>query len=182
MTNWYSGIYKAFMLSSVISFLISFFTTGVNSYGSILTGYSTLVLAVSLILLLLFNNIFRVTQNNNSASVLTLLLVATGPFLLMLGILAILLYLTVKYKDIIINNNVSQSYNTFTNIGILLFLLQTSIVFTSLNSRDFELTGKLSKVTSGLLYLLGVLTLFSTWIVYITLKYYTTDGFTFAMV
>jgi len=177
MNSWYSGIYKAFILASVISFCISFFSSGINSYGSILTGYSTLVLAILMILVTLFNNILRVTQMNSSLNSTMLLVKATGPFILMLAIIGFLLYLTINYKNIIVNNNVSQSYNTFTTIGILLFFLQSSIVFSSLNSPSFESTGKLPKLITGALYLLGVLSIFSTWIVYITLKYYTTDGF-----
>ena len=176
--NWYSGIYKAFILASVISFLISFFTSGINSYGSILTGYSTLILAIIMIIITLINNIFRITQHNPSLSSFHLIFSATGPFLLMLGILGFLLFLVIKYKSIIVNNNVSQSYNTFNAICIMLFLLQSSIVFSSLTSQRFETTGKLPKIISGILYLLGVLSIFSAWIVYITLTYYTTDGFT----
>jgi hypothetical protein len=177
MNSWYSGVYKAFILSSVISFFISFFTTGLNSYGSTLTGYSTLLLGVIMILVSLFNNILRVTQGNGSFSSFYLMISSTGPFLIMLGVLGFLLYLTINYKNLIVENHVSQSYYTFRSVTIILFLLQTFMVFSSINSQKFMATAKLPPVTSSLLYLLGVLSIFSTWIIYITLKYYTTDGF-----
>jgi hypothetical protein len=177
MSTLYSGIYKAFILASAVSFLISFFTSGNNSYGSTLVGYCTLILGIILILLLLFNNIFRVTQNDNSSQVFYLIFTTAGPFLLMLAVISMLVYLIVNYKNIIVENNVSASYNTFTNVVIILFILQSGMVFYNINSERFETTGKLSPIVSSLLYLLGVLTIFCTWIIYISLKYYTTDGF-----
>lgn len=177
MNSWYSGVYKAFILSSVISFLISFFTSGINSYGSTLTGYSTLILGVIMILISLFNNILRVTQGNNSFSSFYLMISSTGPFLIMLGVLSFLLYLTINYKDLIVDNHVSQSYYTFRTVSIVLFLLQTFMIFSNINSQKFIATAKLRPDISSLLYFLGVLSIFSTWIIYITLKYYTTDGF-----
>lgn len=175
MDEWYSGIYKAFILASSISFLISFFTSGVNSYGSILTGYSTLVLGIMMILLILFNNIFRVTQN--TAQSLLTILTTTGPFLLMLGVIGFILYLVIMYKNIIVNGNVAPSYYTFSKIAIILFLAQTFLVYNNLNTEQFNKSGKLTKVTSSLLYLLGVLTLMCSFILYITLKYFVADGF-----
>jgi uncharacterized membrane protein len=46
-----------------------------------------------------------------------------------------------------------------------------------LNTKEFEESGKISKILSSLLYLLGVLSLYSTMIIYIILKYFRTDGF-----
>jgi glucan phosphoethanolaminetransferase (alkaline phosphatase superfamily) len=118
MNEWYSGIYKAFILASAVSFFISFFTTGTNSYGSILTGYSTLILGIIMILILLFNNIFRVSQNTTQT--LSALLMTTGPFLLILGVIGFILYLVITYKNIIVEGHVATSYYTFTKISVIL--------------------------------------------------------------
>jgi len=56
-------------------------------------------------------------------------------------------------------------------------LLQIYIVFTNINTDKFETTGKISKVTSSLIYLLGVLTVMSSLIIFTVLKYFRTDGF-----
>lgn len=77
----------------------------------------------------------------------------------------------------IMANHVSQSYYTFSNIAIVLLLLQLYIVYTNISSDKFETSGKLSKVTSSLIYLLAVLTSMCSLILFIILKYYTTDGF-----
>jgi hypothetical protein len=65
MTNWYAGIYKAFVIASVISFIISFFSSGTVSLGSILAGYSLLILGIMMILLILFNKILAVSQGQS---------------------------------------------------------------------------------------------------------------------
>jgi hypothetical protein len=95
----------------------------------------------------------------------------------MLGVIGFILYLIINYKTIIIANNVSPSYYTFSNIAIMLFLIQIYFVYTNIDNDKFTTTGKMSKVTSSLIYLLGVLTLTCSLILFTVLKYYTTDGF-----
>jgi hypothetical protein len=173
MNTWYTGIYKALILAGMISFLISFFSSGVNSYGSVLSGYVTLTLGILMILVILINNILKTEASNSFYQIITSL----GPFLLMLAVLVFLLYLVSYYKNIIVENNAAPYYYKFTNIGILLFFLQTYIILTNLNSHKFLLTGNLPTITNRLLYLLCILNLFSSWVIYINLRYYTTDGF-----
>ena len=177
MKDWYSGVYKALILTSVIAFLISFFSSGTISLGAILAGYSVLILGILMILLILFNQIMKGTQDQSMLQILYSILLMAGPFLLMLGVIGFVLYLIIFYKNIIIDGYISDSYYTFSNITIILLLLQIYIVFTNINTDRFETTGKISKVTSSLIYLLGVLTIMSSLIIFTVLKYFRTDGF-----
>jgi hypothetical protein len=52
MKNWYASVYKALIMTSVIAFIISFYSTGTVSLGALLSGYSVLILAVMMILLI----------------------------------------------------------------------------------------------------------------------------------
>lgn len=176
MKEWYVGIYKALIIASVIGFLISFFSQGTVSYGSMLAGYSILVLGISMILLILFTQILKVTQNDSAFQIISTILMTSGPFLLMLGIIGFVLYLLIKYKDPINDNHISQSYHTFSNITIILLLIQIYMVYTNIATKEFEVSGKMSKVTSSLIYLLGVLTGMCSMIMYIILKFFRTDG------
>ena len=90
------------------------------------------------------------------------------------------MYLSVpgKYKPIILQDHVANGYHSFSNINVILILIQLYIVYTNITSDSFEKTGKISKVTSSLIYLLGVLSAISSIILYTILKYFTTDGFT----
>ena len=45
------------------------------------------------------------------------------------------------------------------------------------DSKQYNETGKVGKLPNGILYLLSVLTMISTGIVYIILTFYRTDGF-----
>jgi hypothetical protein len=174
---WYSGVYKALIIASVVSFLISFFSTGNMSYNSLISGYSTLTLGIMLILTILISKILEITKNDPVSQMFITILVSLGPFLLMLAVIGFILYLIIFYKTPILENHVSQSYYTFSNITIILLLIQIYIVYKNINTKEFDISGKISKVTSSLIYLIGVLTSFSAMIIYIILKYFRTDGF-----
>lgn len=178
MSNWYAGIYKALICASVICFLISFFSSGNVSFGSNLAGYSVLILAVMMILLILFNNLFRVMQGASIFQLILSIFMTTGPFILMLGVIGFIMYLTIFYMNPIMEGHVSPSYSTFSNIAIILFLLQIYIVYMNISNDKFETTGKISKITSSLIYLLGVLTAACSLILFTILNYFRTDGFT----
>jgi hypothetical protein len=173
MKDWYSGVYKAFITASVIAFIISTFFTGKVAYGAELAGYSSLIIGVMLILVILFKNLFG---GNSDASSITNVLMTTGPFILMLGVIGFVLYLMIVYKEAIIDGHVSPSYHSFSNIAIILFLIQVYVVYSSLSSDKFTATGKMSKVTAGIVYLFGILTLMCSLILYTILKYFRTDG------
>lgn len=177
MSSWYSSVYKALIMASVIAFTISFFAQGNVSLGAILSGYSVLILAVMMILIILFKNLIKSMNGQSTLQILLTIVTTTGPFLLMLGVIGFILYLIINYKTLIISNHVSPSYYTFSNIAIMLLLIQIYFVYTNIDSDRFITTGKMSQVTSSLIYLLGVLTWACSLILFTVLKYYTTDGF-----
>ena len=178
MSGWYSSIYKAFIISAIISFVIGFFSEGKVSLGSYITGYSVLILGIMMILLILFNSIMKITEGQSIFQILYTILLTAGPFLLMLGVIAVILYLMITYKSIILQGHVANGYHSFSNINIILILIQLYIVYTNISSDSFEKTGKMSKVTSSMVYLLGVLSTITSIILYTILRYFTTDGFT----
>ena len=178
MSSWYSSIYKAFIISAIISFVIGFFSEGKVSLGSYITGYSVLILGIMMILLILFNSIMKITEGQSILQILYTILLTAGPFLLMLGVIAFILYLMITYKSIILQGHVANGYHSFSNINIILILIQLYIVYTNISSDSFEKTGKMSKVTSSVVYLLGVLSTITSIILYTILRYFTTDGFT----
>jgi hypothetical protein len=177
MANWYSSVYKACILASSISFIIGFFTQDKISLGAYIAGYSVLTFGIMMILIILFNSIFKTSINNSTTQILYSIFTTTGPFLLIFGVIAFVLYLLIKYYNIIVEGNVSSGYNTFSNIIVMLLLLQVYLVYTNIENERFESSGKISKVTSSIMYLLGVLTTICSINLYIILKYYTTDGF-----
>jgi hypothetical protein len=178
MSNWYNGIYKGFIIAGVISFIIAFFSQGEVSLGAYIAGYAVLILAIIMILIILLNNIFRVTKDESTLKLILSIILTTGPFLLMLGVIGFILYLMITYKNNIIAGHVSSGYNSFSNIVSLLLFIQLYIVYTNISTESFESTGKISPLTSSIIYLLSVLSGICSVILFTILKYFTTDGFT----
>jgi hypothetical protein len=177
MKDWYSSIYKACIISSLISFIIGFFMSPENGLGAYIAGYSVLTLGILMILIILFNNVLRTSSNGSSIQILYSIFMTSGPFILMLGVISFVLYLLIKYKDNIVAGHVAPSYNSFSNIVVLLLLLQIYLIYTNISTESFEINGKISKVTSSIVYLLGILTAICSIILNTILKYYSTDGF-----
>jgi len=178
MDDLYSTIYKACIYASIVAFIIGFFTTATSSLGAYLAGYSVLILGIMMILVIIFSNILKVSSNSSMLQLCYSIFGSAGPFILMLGIISFVLYMLIYYKNKIINGTISSSYNSFSNIIVILLMLQLFIVINNVNNEKFKTTGKLSNITSSIIYLLGVLTAISSIILNTILKYYSTDGFT----
>lgn len=177
MRDWYTSIYKACILTSAILFVIGFFTDSKISLGSYITGYSILSLGIMMILIILFKSILAVSSYASVYQISYSIFMTSGPFILIFSIIGFVLYLLINYKDKIIKGHVADSYNSFSNIIVLLLLIQIYLVYTNINTNKFETTGKISKVISSIVYLLGLLTAISSVILGTILKYYSTDGF-----
>lgn len=177
MKDWYSTIYKACILASLVAFIIGFFTDSKTSLGAYIAGYSVLTLGIMMILIVLFNGILKINSSSSTFQILYSILMASGPFLLILAVISFVLYLLINYKDNIIAGHVAPSYNSFSNIIVLLLLLQVYLVYTNINTDSFQSSGKIPKITSSFVYLLGVLTAICSIILSTILKYFSTDGF-----
>ena len=177
MKDWYSTVYKACIFAAMISFILGFFTESKTSLGAYMAGYSVLILAIMMILIVLFNNIFRVGGNDTGFQIIYSILMTTGPFILILGVISFVLYLLIKYQSNIVDGKIAPGYNSFSNIIVMLLLIQIYLVYTNISTERFETTGKLSRVTSSIVYLIGTITGICSIILYTILKYYSTDGF-----
>ena len=59
----------------------------------------------------------------------------------------------------------------------MLIILQIYLIYSNMDKQEFKNNGYISSLTTGILYLLGVLTLFTTGTIYVILKYFRADGF-----
>lgn len=176
MALWYSTVHKSFIAASIISFIISFFSQGKVSLGSSLAGYCLLLLAIMLVLVILFTSIIKIQNNLSTFQLIIYILMTTGPFILMLGTIGFLIYLTIFYMSAIIAGHVSPTYYTFKNMVIILMLVKIYVTYQHISTSNFEQTGKLSKITFSLLYLFGVIAALCSLILFTLLKYFRTDG------
>jgi hypothetical protein len=176
MKNWYSSIYKAFLIGSVISFIIYFVTSGNTSLGAMISGYSILILTTMMILYIILYDVLQLTQNASFFQSLLSMIFACGPFLLILFVIGFVLYLIIKFKNKILSGHVSSGYTTFSNIIIVLLLLQVYLIYNGINSEKFETTKRLSKVTNSILYLYGVIAAICSITLFTILNNFSADG------
>ena len=98
------------------------------------------------------------------------------PFLIMLSVISTQIYFNITYKDKIIEDRLSSGFKIFSNIVIILLIIQTYIIYSVVSSKTFNDTG-ITSVTTSVLLLLAVLSGIATNIIRTILKYFTTDGF-----
>ena len=184
----YNNVWRSTIFASMITFLIYMFTEGKTSYNALLSVYSLLIITIMLIVVgLMVSPIYKKTNTTSNLSLTWTIIRQTGPFLLILAIIGFMLYLLVAYKNQITNNLVPPSFYSFSNITTTLIFLEMYIIYNYItcigdgncydDTKYYEDSGKIGKVTIGILYLLGVLMLVSTSIVYTILHYFKTDGF-----
>ena len=166
MDNYLPQIYRSFMLACVVAFVIAFFTNGNVSFGALLAGYCLLILSISLIITIILSSKNEMLKN----------LLASLPFFLLFGIIGFLMYLTISNMNTIISNHVSPSYSGFVNITLILLLIIVYIVYQNITNPTFINTGKISNLTTSLIYLFGLLALITSLILFTILTYFKTDG------
>jgi hypothetical protein len=177
MTNVYSVIYKSCIYASSVAFILACFTSSSTSFGAYLAGYSVLTLGLLIILLVLFSNIIKTSSGASIFQILHSAISTTGPFILMLSVVSFMVYLMITYKDNIVKQDTAPGYNTLSTLIIILLMFQLYIVIRNTDTERFELTGKIPKIMTSILYLLGTITAISSVFLYRKLKYYSTDGF-----
>jgi hypothetical protein len=172
--TWDVYLWKSTIIAAVITFIIGMFTTGVNSLNASIAGYSLLIITIMGILIQLIRKPIANQEGVSTLKMIWDILVLTGPFFIILSIIGLMLYLFISNKNPIINNEVSQSFYTFSNITLFLILV---IIYFIYNQAMGDNTGKIGNLPNNVLFLLSLITVISTLIVYVILTYYTTDGF-----
>ena len=176
MNSWYTSLYKGFIITSVLLFLISLGTTGETNIGAVIAGVSVLTVSILMIMTdLLAVAIPSMRGAPMFKSFLSILLIA-GPFIFMLAIISVVIYLLVTYMNEIIEGHVSSTYGSISNSLIILFLAQIYVLYTTITSDSFVATKKVNRLSSMVLYLLNIIGVVCTIIMITVLKYYTTDG------
>ena len=80
------------------------------------------------------------------------------------------------FKNQIINGHVPTYYSTFIEVSMILIVIQTLVIYSSIFTEKFKQSGFISPINIYSSYLLSSLTMMCSIIIYIMLKYYTTDG------
>jgi hypothetical protein len=168
----YSSVYKGFIAATILTFVIGMGSTGGTSISCFQVGYFIFLIAILMILINVFN---KILEPNSTKSGFTIFL-NVSPFILICVIVSFLVYFNMKYYDIIVENKVSNGYYIFSNVALILLMIQLFVIYSSVSDERFDTNG-MSNTTSSIILLLGVLTGISANIIYQILHYFTTDGF-----
>jgi hypothetical protein len=98
------------------------------------------------------------------------------PFLILLGNIGFLMYLNITNQSSIITNLVPVNYYSFTNLTIVLILIQLFFIYKETKSPQFMVTGKISRLTTSYIYLVELITVMCSLVLYVLLTYFKTDG------
>ena len=176
MSDWLTNIYKAFIYVSAILFIIALNTSGNTTINATISGYATISITLLIIMTIIINGFTLSFKDASTYQIFSNLLITMGPFILILGIIGFLLYLLISYKTIISEGHVSSYYGTFSFLSSILVLVQLYLLYNGVTSVQFQKIHRLSKITLSVICLTAVLNTLCALILYVILKYYTTDG------
>jgi hypothetical protein len=172
----YSNIYKAFLLVAITLFVTSYATTGASRFNANIVAYFILTISFLMMSLVVINNFLNYNSLVNIKTFLQLFSML-GPIILLVFSVGFMMYLMINNKSAIMKNRVSNSYYTFSNIGLIFIGLQTYIFYQNIDTPMFKISGKIPSVPLGFIYLLGVFAVICIINMYIILKYFKTEGF-----
>jgi len=176
--TWDVYLWKSIIIAAVITFMIYMFTTGVNSLNAAIAGYSLLIITIMGILIQLIRKPITNQEGVSTLKMIWNILILTGPFFIILSIIGLMLYLFISNKNSIINNEVSQSFNTFSNITLFLIFILIYFIYNNVMCDGPQCgDSKSGQLNNSIMYLLSIITIASTGIVYTILTFYRTDGF-----
>ena len=163
-------IYMSLILvgAIVLLFTVTSYTAG-SIIGSIV-GYSFIGSGILLLVGLLIHNLMS-KQSTFMGGVYTL-----APFSIILGVIIYSMYLLIHYKERISQGNISSGYTNFTNISVILIMLQLYLFYSATQNENFKQTSRLDKVNSMFLLLIGIINIISVVTLGVILAYFTTDG------
>jgi len=175
-----SNFYISLIIVGIIILFVTIGSTSLDSLNGSIAGYALIGAGILVLLSLLFYN---GNENKNEESLTTnsrwfimSFLYTAGPFIVTISIISVILYLLGNYKDRIAKGHIAPGYVNFTNISVILILLQLLLFYCGTQKESFKQTSRLDRIYSGLLYFIGILNIVTVTTIWIILKYFSTDG------
>jgi hypothetical protein len=162
MSIWPENVSRSPIYTGVIFLFLSFFMSGSNTPKALYVGYTFLALGL----------LFVIASTQPSLNMYKLFIDCL-PLWVMLFIIGFILFLITKYYSIISESRVSPSYYTFSNILVILFMAQVTI----LNKSNFEVNNGFDIGMLGIISIGVIQFIICLLILFVILKYYSTDGF-----
>lgn len=174
--------YTSLIVVGIIVLLSTVGTYSVAGLNGMMTGYILIGTGLLLLVGYLLYNILNKKNNSQlttyNRNTITTAFYTTGPFLMLIGIIGYTVFLLIKYKSRISEGNVAPGYASFTNIFVILILIQLFIFYfgTTNAKSNFKETGRLNKIYGALLYFVGIISIVTVKTLEIILSKFSTDG------
>jgi hypothetical protein len=124
MNLWYYTINYIFVILSFILFIVYIFTSNNVAYGSLIALFISLLLSILMMILNLLNKSQLLSLSIISFTFFNQLL----PFIMLILFISFILYILFKYKNLILNGNISTSYYTFINCSLIIIFIQFFLI------------------------------------------------------
>jgi hypothetical protein len=164
-----SRFYISLITVGIILLFATIGTTSMDGLNGTIAGYFFIAIGISILVS------FIISVASKGGSLISSIF-SMGPFFVTIGIISYILYLLFTYKDRIAQGNIAPGYVNFTNISVILVLMQLFLFYMGTQKESFERDKKLSRVYSGLLYFVGIMNIVTVITIGIILKYFSTDG------
>ena len=164
-----SRFYISLITVGIILLFATIGTTSMDGLNGTISGYFFIAIGISILVS------FIISVASKGGSLISSIF-SMGPFFVTIGIISYILYLLFTYKDRIAQGNIAPGYVNFTNISVILVLMQLFLFYMGTQKESFERDKKLSRVYSGLLYFVGIMNIVTVITIGIILKYFSTDG------
>ena len=172
-------IFRKVTTSSLIAgFIILFLTLGIGgetgTMGKIV-GFSFVLVGL---IMFLSNTLSKIVRSPNKESKSLLSIVTTlGPFIPAIGLLAWAIVLFSQYFDYIAKDQLTPSFGMFSTFLVLSNLFLIRMMYNNMNSKEFEKSQSINKVSGMLMYFMEVITLIILISMFIIVRFFVTDGF-----
>lgn len=164
-----SRFYISLITVGIILLFATIGTTSMDGLNGNIAGYFFIAIGISILVS------FIISVASKGGSLISSIF-SMGPFFVTIGIISYILYLLFTYKDRIAQGNIAPGYVNFTNISVILVLMQLFLFYMGTQKESFERDKKLGRVYSGLLYFVGIMNIVTVITIGIILKYFSTDG------
>ena len=164
-----SRFYISLITVGIILLFATIGTTSMDGLNGTISGYFFIAIGIAILVS------FIISVASKGASLISSIF-SMGPFFVTIGIISYILYLLFTYKDRIAQGNIAPGYAKFTNISVILVLMQLFLFYMGTQKESFQRDKKLDRVYSGLLYFVGVINIVTVITIGIILRYFSTDG------
>ena len=171
----FSKVTSASLFAGFIILFLSLGMIGETGTTGKIVGFSFVLLGLIMFLSNTLSKIIR-SGSKESKSVFSIAM-TLGPFLPAMGLLAWAISMFAQYFDYIAKDQLTPSFKMFTTFLILINMFLVRMMYNNMNSKEFETTQVVNKVSGMIMYFMEVIILVIMISMFIILRFFTTDGF-----